>query len=62
MDYAMYLHDVEKRLTHSASSSATWTGSGRPATSCCGPWERIKGKPGLKAGTEFFRFAENLAW
>ena len=61
MDYASYLHDVEKRLTHSAGST-NWQGSGRPSTSCCGPWERIQGKPGLKAGTEFFNFAENLAW
>ena len=58
-DYATYLYEVEQTLTH-RPSEATWTGSGRDASSCCSPSNRLAAALGNEK--EFFRFSENLAW
>lgn len=59
-DYADFLFE-EGLFTHQPSSSQ-WTSSGRQSEACCSPWTRLDHDPDLRAGTEFFRFGENLAW
>ena len=58
-DYAAYLYEVEGTLTHRPAESK-WTGSGRDASSCCSPQDRLAAALGDEK--EFFRFSENLAW
>jgi len=58
-DYATYLLEVEESLTHVATE-AKWTGSGRDASKCCSPSERLGAALGDEK--EFFAYSENLAW
>ena len=58
-DYATYLLEVEETLAHE-TTDAKWTGSGRDASFCCDPYDRLAAALGDEK--EFFRFSENLAW
>jgi hypothetical protein len=58
-DYATYLLEVEESLAHVATE-AKWTGSGRDASKCCSPSERLGAALGDEK--EFFAYSENLAW
>jgi hypothetical protein len=58
-DYATYLLEVEESLAHVATE-AKWTGSGRDASECCSPSERLGAALGDEK--EFFAYSENLAW
>ena len=58
-DYATYLLEVEETLAHE-TTDAKWTGSGRDASFCCDPYDRLAAALGDEK--EFFEFSENLAW
>jgi hypothetical protein len=58
-DYATYLLEVEESLAH-VTTEAKWTGSGRDASKCCSPSERLGAALGDEK--EFFAYSENLAW
>ena len=59
-DFADYLYE-EGEFAHNAVRSK-WIASNRPDGSCCSPWDRLDGQAKLNERTEFFRYAENLAW
>lgn len=58
-DYATYLLEVEETLAHE-TTDAKWTGSGRDASFCCSPYDRLAAALGDEK--EFFAYSENLAW
>ena len=53
-DYATYLLEVEETLAHE-TTDAKWTGSGRDASFCCDPYDRLAAALGDEK--EFFRFS-----